>query len=95
MLFRSAQTIGNVQAVDLAVENGALIRYAQTAQSPWFIYKKGGMDHVVWFEDVRSIQAKWKLVQELDLAGAWYWNLMRKFRGNWLMLESPDAGRNT
>ena len=31
-----AQTIGNVQAVDLAVENGALIRYAQTAQSPWF-----------------------------------------------------------
>ena len=58
-------------------------------------YKKSGMDHVVWFEDVRSIQAKWKLVQELDLAGAWYWNLMRKFRGNWLMLESPDAGRNT
>ena len=90
-----AQTIGNVQAVDLAVENGALIRYAQTAQSPWFTYKKSGMDHVVWFEDVRSIQAKWKLVQELDLAGAWYWNLMRKFRGNWLMLESPDAGRNT
>ena len=90
-----AQTIGNVQAVDLAVENGALIRYAQTAQSPWFTYKKGGMDHVVWFEDIRSIQAKWKLVQELDLAGAWYWNLMRKFRGNWLMLESPDAGRNT
>ena len=90
-----AQTIGNVQAVDLAVENGTLIRYAQTAQSPWFTYKKSGMDHVVWFEDVRSIQAKWKLVQELDLAGAWYWNLMRKFRGNWLMLESPDAGRNT
>ena len=90
-----AQTIGNVQAVDIAVENGALIRYAQTAQSPWFTYKKSGMDHVVWFEDVRSIQAKWKLVQELDLAGAWYWNLMRKFRGNWLMLESPDAGRNT
>ena len=56
--------------MDLAVENGALIRYAQTAQSPWFTYKKSGMDHVVWFEDVRSIQAKWKLVQELDLAGA-------------------------
>ena len=44
-----AQTIGNVQAVDLAVENGALIRYAATAKAPWFIYKNSGMDHVVWF----------------------------------------------
>lgn len=35
-----AQTIGNVQAVDLAVENGALIRYAQTAQSPWLHIRK-------------------------------------------------------
>lgn len=81
-----ARTIGNIEAVNLAVSQGSDIQYAPTAQSPWFTYKTGGMEHVVWFEDVRSIQAKWKLVQELDLAGAWYWNLMRKFRSNWLML---------
>lgn len=81
-----ARTIGNIEAVNLAVSQGSDIQYAPTAQSPWFTYKTGGMEHVVWFEDVRSIQAKWKLVQDLDLAGAWYWNLMRKFRSNWLML---------
>lgn len=81
-----SRTIGNIEAVNLAVSQGSDIQYAPTAQSPWFTYKTGGMEHVVWFEDVRSIQAKWKLVQDLDLAGAWYWNLMRKFRSNWLML---------
>lgn len=81
-----ARTIGNIEAVNLAVSQGSDIQYAPTAQSPWFTYKTGGMEHVVWFEDVRSIQAKWKLVQDLDLAGTWYWNLMRKFRSNWLML---------
>lgn len=81
-----ARTIGNEEAVAIAVQNGASIEYAQIAQSPWFVYRAGGMEHVVWFEDVRSIQAKWELVREYGLSGAWYWNLMRPFRANWLML---------
>ena len=45
------------------------------------------MEHVVWFEAVRSIEAKWKLAKEFGLSGAWYWNLMRPFRANWLLLS--------
>lgn len=81
-----ARTVGNVEAVDIASENGAVIEYAPVAQSPWFTYRKNGMDHVVWFEDVRSIAAKWDLIREYGLSGGWYWNLMRPFRANWLML---------
>lgn len=82
-----ARTIGNVEAVNLAVENGAVIRYAQIAQSPWFTYTSAGMSHEVWFEDPRSIEAKLNLAREYALAGVGYWNLMRPFRANWLMLE--------
>lgn len=82
-----ARTVGNVEAVDIAAENGAVIEYAAVAQSPWFTYRKNGMEHVVWFEDVRSIEAKWNLINEYGLTGGWYWNLMRPFRANWLMLQ--------
>ena len=75
-----------MEAVDIAAENGAVIEYATVAQSPWFTYRKNGMDHVVWFEDIRSIEAKWNLIREYNLSGGRYWNLMRPFRANWLML---------
>ena len=43
---------------------------------------------MVWFEDVRSIQAKFDLIRELGLVGAGYWQLMRPFRANWRLLWS-------
>ena len=82
-----ARSIGNVEAVEIAAENGAVIEYAQISQSPWFTYRKNGMEHVVWFEDVRSITAKWDLIREFGLSGARYWNLMRPFRANWLLVR--------
>ena len=81
-----ARSIGNEEAVGIAAENGASVEYAEVSQSPWFTYRKNGMEHVVWFEDVRSIRAKWELVREYGLSGAGYWNLMRPFSANWLML---------
>lgn len=82
-----ARSIGNVEAVEIAAENGASIEYAQISQSPWFTYRKNGMEHVVWFEDVRSIEAKWELIRKFGLSGARYWNLMRPFRANWLLVR--------
>ena len=45
------------------------------------------LEHVVWFEDVRSITAKWELIREFGLSGARYWNLMRPFGANWLLVK--------
>ena len=81
-----ARTLGNVEAVMLAIQQGASIRFDETAQSPYFRYTEREIIHEVWFEDVRSLQAKFDLIQEYRLTGAGYWNLMQLFRANWLLL---------
>lgn len=82
----AATTIGNVEAITIAVANGAVIQFDETAMSPYFTYNSDGTEHEVWFEDVRSLQAKFNLVKEYQLNGMGYWQLMRFFRGNWLLL---------
>lgn len=87
----AATVIGNVEAVRIAAENGAVIQFDEIAQSPFFTYRKDGILHEVWFEDVRSIEAKLQLAQEKGLMGVGYWNLMRPFRANWLLFAGSDA----
>ena len=82
-----ALTIGNEEAPVIAAENGAEIQFSENSMSPWFTYTKSGMAHEVWFEDVRSIEAKLALAREYGLFGVGYWNLMRPFRANWVLLE--------
>lgn len=83
-----ATTIGNVQAVGIAVKEGAQIQFDSLAQSPYFNYvdKESGVEHQVWFEDVRSLQAKFDLIKEFGLRGCGYWQIMQWFRANWLLL---------
>lgn len=84
-----AETIGNEQAVDRAILYGSEIFYNETAVSPYYHYwDQEKIQHVVWFENAVSIQAKLELIQEYQLRGAGYWNLMRPFTQNWKMLES-------
>lgn len=83
----AATTIGNVEAVHIAIRNGAEIQFDTTAWSPYFRYTREGISHEVWFEDVRSIQGKCDLIQEFGLRGAGYWQLMRWWRANWMLLE--------
>lgn len=83
----SATSIGNDYAVELAARFGAEIQYDEASQSPFFeYYRPGGVKHVVWFEDVRSIMAKYDLADEFNLLGAGYWNAMRPFNQNWAFL---------
>lgn len=82
-----ATTIGNEQAIQIATENGAVIQFDEQAQAPYFRYVRDGVEHEVWFEDVRSIQAKLALVNEYSFRGVGYWNLMRPFFVNWLLLN--------
>lgn len=81
-----AQNVSNLQAVRIAIENGVPIRFDETAQSPFFTYYNGEAQHEVWFEDVRSMRAKFGLVEEYGLHGMGYWQVMRLFRANWLLL---------
>lgn len=81
-----ADTIGNIEAVQIAIENNAEILFDSTAMSPWFRYTKDGVEHEVWFEDVRSLREKFRLVKSYGLRGMGYWQIMQLFRANWLLL---------
>ncbi|MBO5087590.1 MAG: LysM peptidoglycan-binding domain-containing protein [Lachnospiraceae bacterium] len=82
-----AETIGNVEAVRRAFQYGAQIQYDEQSQAPFFNYTLDGVEHVVWFEDVRSIAAKYDLITEYGFRGGGYWNLMREFRQNWMYVN--------
>lgn len=82
-----ATTIGNIEAVQIAIENGSQILFDELSQSPYFRYVKGGIEHEVWFEDPRSIRAKMELIYEYGLRGISYWQIMQLFRANWILVD--------
>ena len=64
------------------------IRFDDTAQSPFFrYYDSAGTEHIAWFEDPRSIEAKLKLVSEYGLGGVSCWNINTLYRPNWAVLS--------
>ena len=85
----AARSLSNIDAVTLAGQVRASIQYDQTAQAPFFHYYDGdGRQHEVWFEDARSLQAKYALVNEYGLGGVSFWNLNNLFLTNFIVLES-------
>lgn len=84
----AAKTVTNQGAIDLAARNNAAIQYNTVSQAPYFNYYADGKQHVVWFEDARSIQAKLDLADDYDLGGVSYWTVNRYFPQNWLVLSS-------
>jgi spore germination protein len=83
--YSRATSIGNDEAVDIARRFGAEIKFDETAQTPYFSYYDGGIQHEVWFEDARSMNAKFGLIKEYGFAGGGYWNIMRKFNQGFLL----------
>ncbi|MBP3040756.1 LysM peptidoglycan-binding domain-containing protein [Bacillaceae bacterium Marseille-Q3522] len=83
-----ARTISPEQGVELARRYGAAIQYHETYQSPFFRYTdENGQQHEVWFEDARSMQAKYDVVKEYRLRGVSYWVLGNPFPQNWPVLR--------
>lgn len=83
----SATALSLNQAVELAIDNDVPIEFDPVAMSPFFHYTKDGIEHEVWFEDVRSIREKFSLIEEYGLQGAAYWQIMSFFRPNWILME--------
>ncbi|NHN29609.1 glycoside hydrolase family 18 protein [Paenibacillus agricola] len=83
-----AKALSPQQAIDLARKQQVAIQYDYVAQAPHFTYwDDSGKTHIVWFEDARSIQAKFDLLKELNLRGISYWKLGLSFPQNWLLIE--------
>ncbi len=83
-----ARAVSPQQAIDIARVNNVPILYDYTAQAPHFNYTDtNGKQHEVWFEDARSIQAKFDLIRELELRGISYWKLGIDFPQNWVLID--------
>ncbi len=85
-----ARSLSAEEAYRLAVSTGSRISYDRTAMSPFFTYyapDKSGVsrEHIVYFEDPRSIAAKLSLINEYGLFGPSVWNGMRWFPQLWLL----------
>ncbi|RNB53729.1 LysM peptidoglycan-binding domain-containing protein [Brevibacillus gelatini] len=85
----TARALSPQAAIALAARENAVIRYDYRAQAPFFHYTADdGKRHEVWFEDARSIQAKFDLVKQLGIRGVSFWKLGLPFPQNWLLIES-------
>lgn len=85
----AAKTITNTEAVDIARREGGEIKYDTIALSPYFNYYDDlEKEHVVWFEDARSIYDKLAISDYYDLGGVSYWTINKYFPQNWLVLKS-------
>ncbi|MGN1318512.1 MAG: glycosyl hydrolase family 18 protein [Lachnospirales bacterium] len=83
-----ATSISPQRAIEIAEENNAKIEFDEYSQAPFFYYTKNNQNHIVWFENAKSIDAKMNIVENYNLAGVGYWSLDRYFPQNWLVLNS-------
>ena len=74
--FVRGETVGkhwHQEAIARAAEYGVTIEFDQLAQAPFYYYTdEAGVEHVVWFDDARSMNAKFSLIPELQLRGLLY-----------------------
>ncbi|HOJ77657.1 MAG TPA: LysM peptidoglycan-binding domain-containing protein [Bacillota bacterium] len=87
----TATPVNLVDVYNLAYRFNAVINFEPLAQSPWFNYTdEQNSGHEVWFEDVRSVKAKYQTASNLALRGVGYWGYVNEpygFPQNWPMLE--------
>jgi spore germination protein len=84
-----ADSIGNEEAVAIAIRYGAEIYYDETSQAPYFYYTdEENQVHEVWFEDARSCFAKFSLLPEYGFRGVGFWNFMPPFTTSFSLLTA-------
>ena len=84
-------TVNLVDVYDLARRYHATIDYDPVAASPNFHYTdEDGKEHVVWFEDARSVEAKYQTAWSFNLGGVGFWSSKNHpygFPQNWVIFS--------
>ena len=92
-----AQAISIQNANDLAMRKGSPISYSEEYKSPYFYYTDDfGQNHVIWYEDSRSIAEKLLLVKEYNILGIGAWQIGLSFpQGPWLLTNFFNINKVT
>lgn len=84
-----AEAIGNNEAISRALKYKAIIRYDEKSKAPYYkYYDENKNEHMVWFEDAKSIEGKFKLASSYGLRGVSYWALGKPFPQNYKVLDN-------
>lgn len=84
-----AEALSNIEAIERAAFYNVTIQFNEQAQAPFYYYTaENGIAHVVWFDDARSMDAKFRLVNEFNLAGVGYWQIMDFFPQSWIVAHT-------
>ncbi len=83
-----AKAVRERQAVAEAGAHNVTINYDEKEESPFFRYKDDkGSSHIVYFEDLRTMEAMFSLVDRLNLHGVSFWNLAFQYPAVWPYLK--------
>ena len=84
-----AEALSNLEAIERAASFNVTIEFDEQAQAPYYYYTaENRVPHVVWFDDARSMDAKFRLVNEFGLAGVGYWQIMNFFPQSWIVANT-------
>lgn len=86
-----ASGISPKRAQNLAIEKGVTVRFHPMSASPMFHYYAGRVEHEVWYEDAKSLMAKFHLVYEMGLRGVSFWVLGQPFPQLWRLVADTFA----
>ena len=88
----AAVSVSNAEAVRLAVDFGAEIKFDETAASPYFTFttKQNGTndEYETWFEDARTVKGALDIISDYGLVGFGVWNIRRYFPQQWAVVNS-------
>jgi spore germination protein len=80
--------INHTNAINIARENGIDIQFNEINQSSYIHYVEIGREYMVLFKDVRAMAAFPALIQENNLSGISFFNIMYYFPRTWLLFHS-------
>ncbi|MDQ0482505.1 glycosyl hydrolase family 18 protein [Guptibacillus hwajinpoensis] len=82
-----AEMLSSLNAQNRAMNGWIPIQYNSKAQAPNYSYNLVNQGHVVWFEDIKSMTAKYKQLEAYNLLGSTYWRLRFLFPQNWAYVK--------
>lgn len=82
------QSVVHDEAAAKSLANRAPVQWDERSASSFFAYSDDSGAHTVWFENRRSLQAKFELARKYDLAGVVIWRLGREDKSAYPALRS-------
>ncbi len=85
--FRASSSDFN-NTLQLQKDNNGSFGYDNVAQEPYLDYSKNGEAHKLWFENARSLQAKFDMMKRLQLRGFASWRLGHEGAEFWPVIKN-------